>query len=165
MTCPNIPCTADYPIVGGGIAGLVVACRLSEDPGVRIVLLDGGPMPRMTVEFQNSKHGTLGADRSLSPKFVATTAVILAAGALHTSKLLELSGIGDKYILNRLGISLVSDQPAVGESLHNNVTSMFPVPLNPHPDSEGICLGFKGVTFAHLDQQEQRSPDEASAVL
>ncbi|KAJ5850070.1 hypothetical protein N7455_009926 [Penicillium solitum] len=72
MTCPNIPCTADYPIVGGGTAGLVVACRLSEDPGVRIVLLDGGPMPRMTVEFQNSKHGTLGADRSLSPKFVVS---------------------------------------------------------------------------------------------
>lgn len=106
---------------------------------------------------------------------------------MHTSKLLKLSGIGDKYRLNRLGIPLVSDQPAVDESLQNNVTSMCPVPLNPHPHFNGISLGFKDAIFVHLDQQEQSklfterarsvglaervirsipgSPDEASAVL
>ncbi|KGO72478.1 Glucose-methanol-choline oxidoreductase [Penicillium italicum] len=117
----------------------------------------------------------------------ATKEVILAAGAFHTPNLLELSGIGAKDRLSRLGIPLVSDQPAVGENLQNHVMSMFPVPLNPHPDLEGISLGFKGMTFANLDQEELsrllvgrsesmsssgqvirsiiESPNEASAVL
>lgn len=33
---------ADYVIVGGGTAGLVVACRLSENPETRIIVLEGG---------------------------------------------------------------------------------------------------------------------------
>ncbi|KAJ5164414.1 uncharacterized protein N7500_006244, partial [Penicillium coprophilum] len=117
----------------------------------------------------------------------ATKEVILAAGALHTPKLLELSGIGAKDRLESLGIPLVSDQPAVGENLQNHVMSMFPVPLNAHPDLDGITLGLKGLAFARLNREEQNglfagrpepvssseqvmqsilgSPDEASAVL
>lgn len=205
MTFPNIPSTIDYPIV----RNLVVACRLSDDPVVRVVLSDGGPMPRMTVKFKNSKHGTLEAKTEghpqgllcLTPESKRKLAHIIfqnpgtyisypcgpQAGALHTSKLLKLSGIGGKYRLNRLGIPLVDDQPAVDESPQNNVTSMCPVPLNPHPHFNGISLGFKDAIFVHLDQQEQSklftersksvglaervirsiegSPDEASAVL
>jgi choline dehydrogenase-like flavoprotein len=43
MVSMDIPATADYLIVGGGTAGLVVACRLSEDPNAHVVVVESGP--------------------------------------------------------------------------------------------------------------------------
>lgn len=47
--------------------------------------------------------------------------VILAAGALGSPRLLELSGIGDSARLQDLGINVIVDNPHVGENLQNHV--------------------------------------------
>lgn len=39
-------------------------------------------------------------------------------GAVHTPQILELSGIGDKTLLNSLSIPVKVDLPGVGENLH-----------------------------------------------
>jgi choline dehydrogenase-like flavoprotein len=55
-------------------------------------------------------------------QIMARREVILSAGALQTPQLLELSGIGNKDILNRYGIPVVVDSP-VGENLQDHALS------------------------------------------
>ncbi|PGH10857.1 hypothetical protein AJ79_05217 [Helicocarpus griseus UAMH5409] len=55
--------------------------------------------------------------------------VILSAGVINSPRILELSGIGDKSRLQRLGIDVVVDNPHVGENFQNHAFSgvVFPV--------------------------------------
>jgi choline dehydrogenase-like flavoprotein len=52
---------------------------------------------------------------------------VLAAGGVHSSKLLQLSGIGDKRLLDRLEIPVVVDLPGVGENYqdHASVSAQY----------------------------------------
>jgi choline dehydrogenase len=47
--------------------------------------------------------------------------VILAAGAIHSPKLLMLSGVGEGKALRSLGIDLVENLPGVGQNLQDHV--------------------------------------------
>jgi choline dehydrogenase len=57
--------------------------------------------------------------------------VILCAGAIHTPRLLLLSGIGPQEDLERLGIDTVVDLPGVGRNLQD------------HPLAAGLCFEAK----------------------
>lgn len=52
---------------------------------------------------------------------VVLTRLTLMRSALKTPQLLELSGIGDKSILQSLGIQTVLDLPGVGANLQDHV--------------------------------------------
>jgi choline dehydrogenase len=51
----------------------------------------------------------------------ASREVVLAAGALATPKILQLSGIGPAKLLEKNGIPLVHDAPEVGRNFQNHV--------------------------------------------
>ncbi|GAB1525686.1 GMC oxidoreductase [Rhizoctonia solani] len=52
---------------------------------------------------------------------LAAKNVIVSAGALHTPKVLELSGIGDPTILKAIGVPVKVDLPGVGKNLQNQL--------------------------------------------
>jgi choline dehydrogenase len=51
----------------------------------------------------------------------ASIEVIVSAGTLESPKLLMLSGIGQGDALRRLGLTVVSDLPGVGQNLHDHM--------------------------------------------
>jgi choline dehydrogenase len=51
----------------------------------------------------------------------ASKEVILAAGAVGTPKLLQLSGVGDRMLLERHGIAVFHHAPAVGQHLQDHL--------------------------------------------
>jgi choline dehydrogenase len=53
----------DYIVVGGGIAGCVVAARLTQDPGTRVMLLEAGaaePVPGTPESPDMGSRGSSG---------------------------------------------------------------------------------------------------------
>ena len=53
----------------------------------------------------------MSADGKTTSSVSATHEYILAAGAVHTPQILQLSGIGPKSLLSSLGIATVADLP------------------------------------------------------
>jgi choline dehydrogenase len=64
--------------------------------------------------------------------------VVLAGGAINTPQLLQLSGIGDRELLDGLGIDAIQHLPGVGENLQDHLEvyiqhgSREPVSMQPH---------------------------------
>jgi len=80
----------------------------------------------------------------------ASKEVILAAGSIHSPKLLMLSGVGEAKALRSLGIEVVENLPGVGENLQDHVL-------------------VSGVVFKHKGKMPDRPADsnavEAEAYL
>ncbi|SCK24769.1 GMC family oxidoreductase [Vogesella sp. LIG4] len=73
---------------------------------------------KRAVGVQVRQHGKLR-------EFRARCEVILAAGAVDSPKLLQLSGIGDSALLQRHGLPLVQHLPAVGRNLQDHLCVSF----------------------------------------
>jgi choline dehydrogenase len=82
------------------------------------------------LEFTNGRaHAVLYRQEGQLRRAIARREIVLAAGAVHSPQLLELSGIGDAGRLSALGIPLVRHLPGVGENLqdHLQVRLMYKV--------------------------------------
>jgi len=76
---------------------------------VRRVTLDGKRLTGVEIAYEGEIH-----------RLVARFEVVLSLGAIHTPKVLMLSGIGDQAELQRFGISVVQHLPGVGQNFQNH---------------------------------------------
>ncbi|RYP69135.1 hypothetical protein DL769_005360 [Monosporascus sp. CRB-8-3] len=88
---------------------------LTSTTVTRIVLKKTGPEDVIAEGVQITT-----SDR-LSRVITARKEVILAAGAINSPRLLELSGIGDPDLLQRLGIEVMVENSHIGENLQNHI--------------------------------------------
>ena len=92
--------------------------ELRQDAHVTRILFEG----RAAVGVEWSEGGTLRQAR-------AEREVILAAGAIQSPQLLQLSGIGAAKLLESHRIGVIADLPGVGENLNDHYQSRVVVKL------------------------------------
>ncbi|KAF3067380.1 L-sorbose 1-dehydrogenase [Daldinia childiae] len=88
-----------------------------------------------------------------SENVTARKEILVTAGAINSPKLLELSGVGDKALLESLGINVVINNPCVGENLQNHPMCYVNFQVL---DEEG---------FETVDKLVQGDPDALQAAI
>ncbi|MEP3280299.1 MAG: GMC family oxidoreductase N-terminal domain-containing protein [Stappiaceae bacterium] len=94
-----------------------------------LTILSDTPVKRILVE-RGRATGVIFEIEGQEREIRARREVILAAGAVQSPQLLELSGIGDGKRLRSLGIPVIADRPAVGENLQDHYISRLTWQLN-----------------------------------
>ncbi|TPX09098.1 uncharacterized protein E0L32_001639 [Thyridium curvatum] len=88
---------------------------LTESDVTRVVINKGEASQNVTANGVVVRTST-----GTEVTFRATREVILAAGAFHTPQILELSGVGDRALLEKHGIHVYVDNPNVGEHIRDH---------------------------------------------
>jgi choline dehydrogenase len=88
-------------------------------------ILDNAHVERIRFEQRYGERRAAGVELRLSNRQAKTIEarreVLLAAGAIGSPQLLQLSGVGPGDLLQRHGIPVVHDAPGVGENLHDHL--------------------------------------------
>jgi choline dehydrogenase-like flavoprotein len=87
------------------------------ETAVSRILFDG--IKAVGVEYISRVNGTINTVK-------VDKEVILAAGAIHSPQILQLSGIGDDNLLKSFGIKTLVDLPGVGKNFQDHPT-LYPV--------------------------------------
>ena len=87
--------------------------------GVQVLL--HSLVSRVVIEKKGALQFARGVELSDGTVKRARREVVLSAGAMHTPKIMLLSGIGPATELEKLGIPVVADSPQVGKNLHGHL--------------------------------------------
>ncbi|TGO12768.1 hypothetical protein BTUL_0082g00120 [Botrytis tulipae] len=88
-------------------------------------LLTGQQVTRLITKLNNDGVAIIGVEYAAGSNFSRSTVlaakeVILAAGAIHSPQLLQLSGIGSSPLLEQFGIETVVHLPGVGANFQDH---------------------------------------------
>lgn len=121
-----------------------------QRPNLRV--LTNAPTTRVLFEG-GAAIGVAFAHQGEQWKVLAAGEVILAAGAIATPQLLQLSGVGPAALLQRFGVTVVKDMPGIGEDLQDHLQSRVvyrctrPITLNDDVASLARSVGI-GLRYA-----------------
>ncbi len=73
------------------------------------------------VEFDGTRAVGVEFSHNRRKRVVAATEVVLCGGSINTPQLLQLSGVGPSALLEKHGIGVVADVPAVGRNLQDHL--------------------------------------------
>jgi len=93
-----------------------------------LVVVTGAQVTRVVVENGRAR-GVEWVEAGVAQSARADGEVIVAAGALQSPQLLQLSGIGPAELLRRHGIDVVADAPEVGRNLQDHYQARVIVKL------------------------------------
>jgi choline dehydrogenase len=85
-----------------------------------LTVLSHALVTRLTIENKRATGVEIAYNGKVQ-RIAAGMEVVLSLGAIHTPKVLMLSGVGDQDELQRLGIPLVQHLPGVGRSFQTHV--------------------------------------------
>ena len=118
-------------VPGAGYVNMNIAADGTRMSAARAFLHPALPRPNLTLllntsvlklNFEGTRcTGVKITQGGTATDVVAQKEVILAAGSIHSPKLLMLSGIGNAKALRSLGIDVVEDLPGVGQNLQDHV--------------------------------------------
>ncbi len=116
---------------GAGYINMNIAADGTRVSAARAFLRPNLGRPNLTLLLQaNATKIVFDGDRAVGMEIAmadtrrtvrATREVILTAGAIHSARLLMLSGVGDAEELRRLGIAPVANLRGVGQNLQDHV--------------------------------------------
>src|SRR5438067_670876 len=98
-----------------------------------MVYVRGRPSREVTLQAQATKVLFAGS-RAVGVEYLeggarrqanARSEVLLAAGAVNSPQLLELSGVGDGALLRQFNIPVIADSPAVGRALQDHLAVSY----------------------------------------
>ena len=107
-----------------------------------LTILTGTVVDRICFEG-NRAIGVECSNGSQSVQYRAEREVIVSAGTLNTTKLLQRSGVGDGQTLSRYGISVVRDLPGVGQNLREHVVLIMQFRLNGNHSQNQEYSGYR----------------------
>jgi choline dehydrogenase len=84
-----------------------------------LTVLTHALVTKLTLEGKRATGVEIAFDGQIQ-RLTAGLEVVLSLGAMHTPKVLMLSGIGDEVELHRLGIPLVQHLPGVGQNFQDH---------------------------------------------
>ncbi len=86
-----------------------------------LVVRTGAEVDRLVLERRPEGLACTGVELRGGERLVARRGVVLAAGAVNSPKLLQLSGLGPAALLAEHGIGIVADLPAIGGNLQDHL--------------------------------------------
>jgi choline dehydrogenase len=109
-----------------------------------------GAMPRRSARPPRSgRRRVFHVDRSFFAE--AKRETILSAGAIGSPQLLQISGIGQRKLINEKQIEVVHDLPGVGENLHDHLQIRMQYKVKNVKTLNGVANSFAGKAAMALE--------------